>query len=69
VSRPPRPPVPQISSPRQFLTVADVAVALQVSPRTVWRLIADGAFPVLRVGRRVRIDPAALDAFIQKHSC
>jgi excisionase family DNA binding protein len=46
-------------------TVAQLAAALQCSPRHVWRLIDAGRVPgVLRVGRLVRISRAVADAWI-----
>jgi excisionase family DNA binding protein len=46
-------------------TVAQLAAALQCSPRHLWRLIDLGRVPgVLRVGRLVRIARAVADAWI-----
>ncbi len=50
--------------PSRFLTVNDVAEMLQLSSRTVRRMIADGRLPVIRVGRAVRVHPAALAALM-----
>lgn len=47
-----------------FLTTADVARVLQVSTRTVRRLIASGRIGALRIGRAVRIPQAAIDRLI-----
>lgn len=38
-----------------YLRIREVADALDVSPRTVERRIADGTIPVKRIGRLVRI--------------
>ena len=43
-----------------LLTVGQVAERLQVSPRTVWRLIHDGRLPAVRIGRAVRLHPDAV---------
>ena len=48
----------------RLLTVADVAEILQVSPRTVRRIIAAERLPVIRLGRAVRVHPAALAALM-----
>lgn len=37
----------------------DVAMLLEVSERTVWRWIAAGRLPVLRLGRRMVLIPAS----------
>lgn len=44
-----------------FLTVDQVAEALQVSVRTVWRLLASGRLRALRDGRVVRVPAGELD--------
>lgn len=48
----------------QFLTTDEAAEALQVSPRTIARLIANGTLPAVRIGRIVRIDRVALGELI-----
>ena len=57
-------PNPPHTSPRPLLTAAEVAKDLNVSLRTVRRLIKDGKLPIVHVGRSVRIRPAALDQLI-----
>jgi excisionase family DNA binding protein len=47
-----------------LLTVSQVAKKLQVSTRTVWRLIDDERLRVARIGRSVRIHPDAVAALI-----
>jgi excisionase family DNA binding protein len=49
---------------RKLLTVAKVADRLQVSIRTVRRLIASEKIKTLRIGRAVRVSPAALDGYM-----
>jgi excisionase family DNA binding protein len=44
----------------QLLTVREVADRLRVSRATVYRLVASGALPVLRVSNSIRIPEAAL---------
>ncbi len=39
----------------QFFTVRQVASALQVGPRTIYRMIADGRLPATKIGNRYRI--------------
>ena len=57
-------PNPSHTSRRPLLTVAGVAKILNVSLRTVRRLIKDGKLPIVHVGRSVLICPEALEAFI-----
>ena len=48
-----------------LLTVRDAAARLQVSERTLWRLIARGELAIHRVGRSVRIAPSDLGALLE----
>lgn len=52
----------------RLLTVPEVAEALRVHRGTVYRLIAEGAFPVTRVRDRVRISTAALDEYVKRNT-
>lgn len=54
------------SLPSRLLTVAQVAELLQVSPRTIRRLVAAGQLAVIRVGRAVRVHPSALAELLAK---
>ena len=45
-------------------TIPETAEILNVSTRTVQRLIASGALPVYRLGRSVRISDADIAAFL-----
>lgn len=61
----PQPNAPVTAPQAQpLLTVKDVSVALRVSRSTIRRAIAAGAFPVVRLGRSVRVTPDALAAYI-----
>lgn len=51
----------------KFFTVGNVAVHLDVSPRTVHRWIADHQLVVHRIGRSVRVSEADLKAFLAVH--
>ena len=60
-----------MNTPRQnqpnltpLLNVAEVATYLQVSIRTVRRLIASGELEVIRIGRAVRVSEAALNTLL-----
>jgi excisionase family DNA binding protein len=51
----------------KLLAVGTVArELLGVGPRTLYRLIAAGALPVVRIGRRVLIEQGELDRFIER---
>jgi excisionase family DNA binding protein len=51
--------------PQQLLTIAQVADRLQLSRRTVYRLVRRGLLRVVHVTpRRVRFRPADLDAYV-----
>ena len=47
-------------------TVKDVAKILQVDPRTIRKMIADGEIEAFRVRGEYRIRQSALDAFIEE---
>ena len=49
----------------EVLTVQEVADYLKVTTKTVHKLIKQGSIPSFRVGRAVRCQRMAVDAFIQ----
>jgi len=50
---------------RTYLTVPETAARLRVSAKTIYRLIANGQLPVVRVGSQIRIDELALEEWLQ----
>ncbi|MEP7172436.1 MAG: helix-turn-helix domain-containing protein [Aestuariivirga sp.] len=50
----------------RLLTIKDVAERLQVSCRTIHRLVANGNLAVIRIGRAIRISEEALRAFLTR---
>lgn len=59
--------MPTIASrPQRQLTIADVALRLQVSTKTVRRWIGAGALPVHRLGRLLRISEQDLAVFLAR---
>jgi excisionase family DNA binding protein len=50
----------------QLFTLEQVAEALQISKRSVQRIIADGKLKAVRIGRLVRVHPSSFDAFLGK---
>ena len=59
---------PEPSSTIQVYTAAQVATILQVSPRTVERLVTQGTLQAVRVGRRLRITQHQLQAYLHQES-
>jgi excisionase family DNA binding protein len=51
---------------RALFTVATLAEYLVVAPRTVERLLAAGEISSFRVGGSRRIDPADVDAYLER---
>ena len=50
-----------------LLTVAEVATALRTTPKAVYAMVERGQLPgVVRLGRRLRVDGAALLRFINE---
>jgi excisionase family DNA binding protein len=48
-----------------FYTVRILAEKLSVKPLTIYRLIANGKLPALKIGRSIRFDPADIDAYLK----
>jgi excisionase family DNA binding protein len=51
----------------QLLTLPEATTQLRVAPRTVYREIARGNLPVVRIGKAVRILQDDLDAYVEKN--
>ena len=56
---------PAYSAPEPLMTIRGSADALDVSTRTVSRLIAAGTLPAVRIGRLVRIRPVDLATLVK----
>jgi len=50
----------------KLLTIKTFTEALNVSVPMGYKLIREGAIPVVRIGSAVRIDPRDLEAFIEQ---
>lgn len=50
------------TSPRKFYSVAEVAEMFGMSPMTVYRAIAAGEFPAVRIRGRLIVPAKAVDA-------
>jgi excisionase family DNA binding protein len=59
---------PEPADVPRLLTIRDVAERLQVSPRTIHRLVASGGLAVIRIGRAVRVNEEALKAFLTEEN-
>lgn len=53
----------------RLLTAEDVAAILQLALPRVYELARSGKIPVVRVGRQVRFDEAALRRWIEAGGC
>lgn len=54
-----------MNAPRRWCTVRQAGEIFQVSPKTIFSLIGRGRLPaeaVLRIGRQIRLDVAAIEA-------
>jgi excisionase family DNA binding protein len=51
---------------RDLYSVREVAMQLGVHPETIRRLIHDGRLDAVRVGRVLRVDGDALEAFLAR---
>ena len=49
----------------QFMTPTEVAEALRVSTKTVYRWIAAGEIPAIEIGHFYRIDRAEFETYLQ----
>ena len=49
----------------RYMTLAQVGELLQLSRAAAYRLQADPTFPATRVGRAVRVEPAALERWLR----
>jgi excisionase family DNA binding protein len=52
---------------RPLLSISAVADRTRLSEHTIRRRIREGDLPAVRLGRLIRIDPDALDAWLAKH--
>lgn len=59
-------PVPAVPTLQPLLEVAHVAHRLSASPEFVRRLLRDGKIAGIRFGKRWRIEPRDLQAFIER---
>ncbi|MBI5836500.1 MAG: helix-turn-helix domain-containing protein [Candidatus Eisenbacteria bacterium] len=50
--------------PQRLLTIPEIADLLQLSGRTIRRLVASRRLPCVRLGRQLRFDPADVVRFV-----
>ena len=51
--------------PQLTIGVKDAAASIGISPWTIRKLLRQGKLPFVRVGRRVLIEPSALERLIE----
>ena len=69
VPNPPTAPPPPSAPRRRLGDVEVVADVMQISPRTVWRRVADGTLPKpISLGRAKRWDLDVIDSWIAAHA-
>ena len=54
-------------SPIRWVGTTEAAERLGIVPRTLYRLIDEGALPAYRLGRVFRLKEGDLDAFLEQH--
>jgi excisionase family DNA binding protein len=50
---------------KRLLTVTELSSLLSMTPGAIYMLIARCQIPYLKIGRRVRFDPAQIEAWLQ----
>lgn len=61
-------PAPVPMSDQKLMTVPEAALQLGIGVTNTWKLVWSGELPSVRIGRAVRVDPAAIRAFVDAHS-
>jgi excisionase family DNA binding protein len=54
-----------MSEPTRWLGTTEAAERLGVVPRTLYRMIDEGAIPAYKMGRVIRVKESDLDAFLE----
>lgn len=49
----------------QFYTVKTLADRLAIRPVTIYRMVERGTLPAVRIGKSIRFNPQAIDAFLE----
>jgi len=49
----------------KFYTVKTLADRLAVKPLTIYRMVADGKLPAVKLGRSIRFDPDKIAVFLE----
>lgn len=61
-----RPSGPGAGADPVWLSTAEAATRLGITPRTLYRFIDEGQLPAYRFGRVIRLQQAEVDAFIDR---
>lgn len=57
--------VPAVTDAPRWLSTAEAAKRLGITPRTLYRFIDGGQLPAYRFGRVIRLQEHEVDAFVQ----
>jgi excisionase family DNA binding protein len=57
--------LPGVSDPIRWLGTTEAAERLGVVPRTLYRMINEGAIPAYKMGRVIRVKESDLDTFLE----
>jgi len=49
----------------QFYTVRTLAEKLALTPMTIYRMVDQGKLPAVKIGKSIRFNPQAIDAFLE----
>ena len=56
------------AAPEPLLTVPEVATWLRLSVKATYRMAEEGRLPAIRVSNRLRFDPRAIRAWLDKQN-
>lgn len=59
-------PLHQLLPTNRLVTVAEVATALGMTTKSIYRLLNGGRLPRIRVGKAIRIHPRDVHAFLRQ---
>jgi len=49
----------------QYFNVKTLAEKLNVAPMTIYRMVEQRKLPAVKIGKSIRFDPQAIDAFLE----
>ena len=54
--------------PRKLLTVKEVSAYTGLAPDTIYKMVSQRRIPFTKVGRLVKFEQSALDAWLKQHT-